>query len=130
MRALLDGSYLLQKLDAVEAAMVVPTPISNSIRAVNTLRNSFAHRYDLSEVPKSKRLYKGKHDVGTQRGLKLFRAEMYDAHKFFEPETLKLAHDLVMNQKRHIRGEKKRAEQAASNTLHATLCASRSARVV
>lgn len=113
LKSLLDGSYLLQKLDAVQAAMVVPNPICNSIRALNTLRNSFAHRHDLSEVPRSKRLYKGKHDVATRRGLKLFRSDMYDVHAFFEPDTLKLAHNLMEHQKHHARSERKRAGKGA-----------------
>jgi hypothetical protein len=43
--------------------------------ALNDIRNSFAHRFDLSRVPKSRRLYRGKYDVFTKRGLAQFQSE-------------------------------------------------------
>jgi len=83
--------------------MSVDRSIASNIRALNTIRNSFAHRYDLSGVPKSKRLHKGKRDVATRRGLKVFRSDMYDVHSFFEPKTLKIANELVASQKQRNR---------------------------
>ncbi len=75
---MLDKLYPQQKLDIVKTFMEVPRDISSHVMALNDLRNSFPHRYDLARIPKSKRLYKARHDVFTTKGLEKFKADMWE----------------------------------------------------
>jgi hypothetical protein len=73
LQEMLDRMYPLQKIDVIRAFRKVPADIYNAIAALNTLRNSFAHRFDLAAIPKSKRLYKGRYDGFTKQGLRKFQ---------------------------------------------------------
>lgn len=72
--------------------------------ALNTLRNSLAHRFDLASVPKSKRLYKGKYDVFTKKGLQKFQDDMWEIDEFFQPEIAGVSLELVRLQREHNAG--------------------------
>lgn len=99
VEAMLNYLYPLQKLDIIKGFRDVPKAICNNIMALNTLRNSLAHRFDLTTVPKSKRLYKGKHDVFTKRGLEKFNDDMWEIDQFFQPEVVALSLELVRRQR-------------------------------
>src|SRR6266581_4449991 len=55
LETMLDRLYPQQKLDIVRAFMSVPNPICSHVMALNTLRNTFAHRFHLAGLPRSKR---------------------------------------------------------------------------
>ncbi len=76
LQNLLDKLYSQQKLDTIKALKEVPHDVSSHVMALNDLRNSFAHKFDLSRVPRARLLYKGKHDVFTKKGLEKFNADM------------------------------------------------------
>ncbi|HJR12675.1 MAG TPA: hypothetical protein VJ833_02105 [Rhodanobacteraceae bacterium] len=99
LQAMLDHLYPQQKLDIVRSFKEVPKAIASSILALNTLRNSLAHRFDLASVPKSKRLYKGKYDVFTKKGLEKFQDDMWQIDEFFQPEVTRLSLELVRRQR-------------------------------
>ena len=99
VQSMLDHLYPQQKLDIVRGFKEVPRSISSSIMALNTLRNGLAHRFDLASIPKSKRLYKGKYDVFTKRGLQRFQDDMWEIDEFFQPEITKLSLELVRRQR-------------------------------
>lgn len=99
VQAMLDHLYPQQKLDIVRKFREVPKKISSSIMALNTLRNSLAHRFDLTKVPKSKRLYKGKYDIFTKNGLEKFQEDMWEIDEFFQPETTSASLELVRLQR-------------------------------
>jgi len=101
VQTMLDHLYPQQKLDIVRSFKEVPRSISSSIMALNTLRNSLAHRFDLTSVPKSKRLYKGKCDVFTKNGLQKFQSDMWEIDEFFQPEIMRVSLDLVRLQREH-----------------------------
>ena len=104
VQAMLDHLYPQQKLDIVRSFKEVPRSISSSIMALNTLRNSLAHRFDLASVPKSKRLYKGKYDVFTKKGLQKFQDDMWEIDEFFQPEITRVSLELVRLQREHNAG--------------------------
>ncbi len=54
LQAILDKIYPQQKLDTIKVFKDVPREVSSHIMALNDLRNSFAHKFDLSRVPRSK----------------------------------------------------------------------------
>jgi hypothetical protein len=95
LETMLDKLYPQQKLDVIKTFMEVPRDISSHVMALNDLRNSFAHRYNLAKIPKSKRLYKGRHDVFTTNGLEKFGADMWEVDEFFQPEVTSASLDLV-----------------------------------
>ena len=99
LRGMLDKLYLLQKLDIIRSVRTVPKGIASSVMALNDLRNTLAHRFDLTELPKNKRLYKARHDVFTKGGLKQFRDDMWDVDEFFRPHITRLAMDAVKAQR-------------------------------
>lgn len=99
IQAMLDRIYPLQKLDIVKTFQNVPDRISNHVMTLNTLRNSFAHRFDLTKLSKSKRLYKVKYDVFTKGGLDKFKADMWEVDEFFQPEVIKASLELVRIQR-------------------------------
>jgi hypothetical protein len=78
----------------VKTFITVPSHISSHVMALNGIRNSFAHRYDLARVPKSQRLYKGNHDVFTKKGLDKFSADMWEVDEFFQPNITRVSLDL------------------------------------
>jgi hypothetical protein len=102
LREMLDRLYPQQKLDVIKSFKEVPGNIANHIMALNTLRNTFAHRFHLSRIPKSKRLYKGKYDVFSKAGLEQFKNEMWEVHEFFDPKITKMSLDLVRSQRQVI----------------------------
>ncbi len=110
--AMLDRLYPIQKIDIVKTFLKVPATICDHIMALNTIRNSFAHRFDLKEIPKSKRLYKGKHDLFTKKGLKKFEDDMFEIDEFFRPEIVKVSLDLVRWQKQRNKSEQSRRRVA------------------
>lgn len=99
LQAMLDKMYPQQKLDTVKVFRDVPREISGHIMALNDLRNSFAHRFDLGRVPRSKRLYRGKYDVFTKDGLERFKADMWEVDEFFQPEIMDITLELVKRQR-------------------------------
>lgn len=99
LHAMLDKMYPQQKLDAIKVFKEVPREVSSHIMALNDLRNSFAHKFDLSRVPKSRRLYKGKYDVFTKKGLEKFSADMWEVDEFFQPEIMNITLALVKRQR-------------------------------
>ena len=101
VQAMLDKMYPQQKLDTIKVFRQVPRDISGHIMALNDLRNSFAHKFDLSRVPKSKRLYKGKYDVFTKKGLERFNADIWDVDEFFQPKVMNITLELVQRQREH-----------------------------
>lgn len=98
-QAMLDHLYPQQKLDIVKTLRDVPKRISSHVMALNTLRNSLAHRFDLTQIPKSKRLYKGKYDVFTKSGLDKFTEDMWEIDEFFQPEIVKASLEMVKLQR-------------------------------
>ncbi len=103
LEAMLDKLYPQQKLDTIRAFKDVPRDVSGHIMSLNDLRNSFAHRFDLSRVPRSRRLYRGKHDVFTKKGLKKFQKDMWEVDEFFQPEILNISLELVRKQRKRNR---------------------------
>jgi hypothetical protein len=99
LQEMLDRLYPQQKLDVIKSFKEVPRDITNHIMALNMLRNSFAHHFHLLELPKSKRLYKGKYDVFTKAGLKRFKNDMWEVHEFFDPEITSTSLALVRSQR-------------------------------
>ena len=99
LQAMLDKIYPQQKLDIIKLFRDVPKDISSHIMALNDLRNSFAHRFDLSRVPLAKRRYKGKYDVFTNKGLDKFNADMWGVDEHFQPETVNITLELVRHQR-------------------------------
>lgn len=95
LETMLDKLYPQQKLDIIKTFMDVPREISSHVMALNDLRNSFAHRDDLARIPKSKRLYKGRHNVFTTKGLQKFKDDMWEVDEFFQPEVTSASLDLV-----------------------------------
>jgi hypothetical protein len=82
--------YPKQKLDIIKTFMDVPKYISSHIMALNDARNNFAHRFDIAAISKSKRLYKGRHDLFTKTGLEKFKADMWQVYEFFQPEITRM----------------------------------------
>ncbi len=103
LQSMLGKLYPQQKLDTIKTFKEVPRDISGHIMALNDLRNSFAHKFHLSQIPKSKRLYKGKHDVFTKAGLERFNQEMWEVDDFFQPEITSVTLELVRQQREHNR---------------------------
>ena len=99
VQEMLDRMYPQQKIDIIRTFRDVPPHVYSGISALNTLRNSLAHRFNLAAVPKSKRLYKGKYDVFTKRGLKKFSEDMWDIYEYFRPQVMRLALELVARQR-------------------------------
>ena len=99
---MLDRLYPQQKLDILKLSRDVPTQVSNHIMALNTLRNTFAHRFHLADVPRSRRLYKSRYDVFTKKGLEKFNSDMWEIDEFFRPELTKLTLELVKHQREFI----------------------------
>lgn len=112
--AMLDKTYLIQKLDLVMGFRNVSREAKASIYALNQIRNTLAHRYGLGVLPRSERLYKGKHDVYTDKGLKKFADDMWKVDEELQPEITQLAMDLVTTQKEWNRrhGKNNRAKRA------------------
>jgi uncharacterized protein YutE (UPF0331/DUF86 family) len=110
---LLDRLYPLDKINIVKSFREVPKTISSAIMAMNTLRNSFVHRFSIADLPKSKRLYKGKHDVYEKKGLETFKGDMWDVEEFLEPELMKVGVDVMAAQKAANRAAKKHREANA-----------------
>jgi hypothetical protein len=104
--AMLDRLYPLQKLDIVAAHKHVPKSIANNVRGMNDLRNTFAHRFHLHRVSKSKKLYKGQFDLFTKAGLKRFRDDMWDVQEYFDPKVAKSSLELVAAQRAYLRRSK------------------------
>ena len=104
LQAMLDKIYPQQKLDTIKVFKDVPHNISSHIMALNDLRNSFAHKFDLSRVPRSRRLYKGKHDVFTKKGLERFSADMWEVDEYFQPEIMNITLELVQRQRERNQG--------------------------
>jgi hypothetical protein len=102
LASMLDRLYPPQKVEIVRTLRKVPDAIYSHVMALNTLRNTFAHRLHLSKSPKSKRFYKGKHDVFTRNGMKRFQADMWEVHEFFNPAIMELSLLLVRNQRRRL----------------------------
>jgi hypothetical protein len=103
LKVMLDRLYLQHKLDIVRTFKKVPSDLVSNIMALNTIRNNFAPRFDLSEVPKSKRLYKGKYDVFQKKGLRKFRDDMWDIDEFLQPDISKWSLELVTHQRQRNR---------------------------
>jgi hypothetical protein len=99
VQEMLDRIYPQQKIDIIRTFRKVPPNVYSNVMALNTLRNSFAHRFNLGAVPKSKRLYKAKYDVFTKNGLKKFKEDMWEVDEFFRPVVLKRALRLVRRQR-------------------------------
>ncbi len=99
LELMLDKLYPQQKLDIVKTFITVPNHVNSHVMALNDIRNSFAHTYNLAKLPKSKRLYKGKHDVFTKKGLEKFSADMCEVDEFFQPEVARMSLDLVKAQR-------------------------------
>ena len=97
---MLDRLYPQQKMDIIRNVRNVPDDIVSHVMALNTVRNSFAHRYLLTNVPKTKRFYKAKYDLFTKKGLAKFRHDMYVVHEFLDPKGIKAATKLVERQKK------------------------------
>jgi hypothetical protein len=96
---ILDRLYLQQKLEIVSTFKTISRCVYSSVLALNTIRNNFAHRFDLTEIPKTRRLYKGKHNVFTKKGLEKFQSDMWEVHNFFEPEFTNFGLQLVEAQR-------------------------------
>jgi hypothetical protein len=103
IEAMLDRIYPLQKLKMIRSFRDVPKAITRHIAALNTVRNVFAHRFPLQNVPRSQRLYKGRYDLFTRHGLERFRTEMWEVHEFFDPETTAVSLQLVRTQRRFLK---------------------------
>jgi hypothetical protein len=101
VEAMLNNLYPQQKLNIVNEFLEIPKHIASHVMALNTLRNSVAHRFDLAELPKSKRLYKGKYDVFTKRGLDKFKKDMWEVDEFFQPEITAASLELVRCQREY-----------------------------
>lgn len=101
LQSMLGKLYPQQKLDTIKAFKEVPRDISGHIMALNDLRNSFAHKFHLSQIARSKRLYKGKYDVFTKAGLERFNEDMWDVDNFFQPEITSVTLELVRQQRTH-----------------------------
>jgi hypothetical protein len=99
LSVILDRLYLQQKLEIVNTFKTIPGSVYNSALGLNTIRNNFAHRFDLNEIPRTRRLYKGKHNVFTKKGLEKFQSDMWEVHNFFEPEFANLGLQLVEAQR-------------------------------
>jgi hypothetical protein len=97
--AMLDKPYPQQKLDIIRTYRTVPRSIANHLLAMNDLRNTLTHRFDLSRVPKSKRLYKGRFGLFTKAGLERFRADMWEVQEFFQPRIVQRSLRLVAAQR-------------------------------
>jgi hypothetical protein len=101
LQSMLGKLYPQQKLDTIKTFKQVPRDISGHIMALNDLRNSFAHKFHLSQIPRSKRLYKGKYDVFTKAGLERFKEDMWEVDEFFQPEIMSVTLELVRQQREH-----------------------------
>ncbi len=102
VEAMLDRIYPLQKLKMIKSFQDVPKAITKHVAALNTVRNAFAHRFPVHNVPRSQRLYKGRYDLFTRSGLERFRTDMWEVHEFFDPEITALSLQLVRTQRRSI----------------------------
>jgi hypothetical protein len=58
VQEMLDRLYPQQKLEVLRSFRDIPKKIASRVMALNTVRNSLAHRFILADLPKSKRLYK------------------------------------------------------------------------
>lgn len=101
LQSMLGRLYPQQKLDTIKTFKQVPRDLCGHIMALNDLRNSFAHKFDLSQISRSKRLYKGKYDVFTKAGLERFKEEMWEVYEFFQPEVMNVTLELVKRQREH-----------------------------
>jgi hypothetical protein len=99
VQAMLDRIYPLQKLEIIRSFQDVPKAIRGHIAALNTVRNTLAHRFPLNNVPRSRRLYKGRYDLFTRHGLERFRTEMWEVQEFFDPEITALSLQLVRSRR-------------------------------
>ncbi len=114
LNAMLDRLYPQQKIDILRSHHKVPDEICRHVMALNTIRNNFAHRYHLAEIPKSRRLYKGKYNVFTKKGLEKFQADMWEVSAYFDPYISKISLELVRNQRaRNSRGLTNRSTRQA-----------------
>ena len=84
LRSMLQNMYLLQKLSLVRSFCDIPKPIASSIAAINDLRNGLAHAFFVSELPRLKRIYKGR-NIFTTAGLDTFRSDVQEIRYFFMP---------------------------------------------
>jgi hypothetical protein len=83
---LMDETFLLKKLAAVEAITKVPRDVSNSIKRINDVRNAVAH----SLFPENRRRYMAQKKVNykgvhlfTPEGVKLFQEDYWIASAYF-----------------------------------------------
>ena len=96
---MLDRIFPVQKIAIIKSFRSIPKEIPGYIGALNTVRNAFAHRFPLYKVPRSQRLYKGRYDLFTRRGLERFRTDMWEIHEFFDPTVTEAALQLVRSQR-------------------------------
>ena len=99
IQAMLERLYPVQKLEIIRSFREVPKLIGSHIGALNSVRNTLAHRFPLHKVPRSQRLYKACYDLFTRRGLERFRADMWEVHEFFDPTITASALQLVRTQR-------------------------------
>jgi len=83
---LMDETFLLKKLAAVEAITKVPRDVSNAIKRINDVRNAVAH----SLFPENRRRYMAEKKVNykgvhlfTPEGVKLFQEDYWIASAYF-----------------------------------------------
>jgi hypothetical protein len=79
---ILEELYPLQKLRFVKAFRPVPKPISQSIEALNVLRNGLAHAFFPENTRKMKPSWKGKNIFGFE-GAEAFMSDMQKVADFF-----------------------------------------------
>ncbi|WP_199098009.1 hypothetical protein [Dyella sp. ASV21] len=120
VQAMLDKTYLIQKLDLVAGFRAVSKQTKSNVQALNQLRNTLAHRY-LGAPPKSERLYKSKYDVYTEKGLSKLRDDMWEVSTELEPEVTKIAMDLVLAQKEWNRRRRKGTQTKTARSGDARL---------
>jgi hypothetical protein len=87
---LLDETYLIKKLDTVNALKPVPRSVKSIIHRVNSLRNAMTHSF-FPENRKEHRvagriLYEGK-DIRTREGITAFLSDSHDAWSYLARRT-------------------------------------------
>jgi hypothetical protein len=83
----LDGMYLLKKMDTVHAIKPLPSGVIKAIRKINAVRNAFAHSLfpeNRKEYRKNKKVLYGDKDIRTNEGLKNFLADYGLAFTYLE----------------------------------------------
>src|SRR5713101_2326778 len=81
---LLSEVYPMQKLRVIRGFKKVPKKIINIIGAINDLRNTAAHQFDLALPRRSKFEYKGT-NLFTADGIQALQADVMEVEKFFAP---------------------------------------------